>query len=69
VILRTITRFDRLFDVSPVTYPAYLDSNVALRAEAASCAAAALEQFQTNEARIASEARARELDLLRLGRR
>jgi len=30
-VLRTIRSFARLFDVSPVTYPAYLDTSVALR--------------------------------------
>lgn len=31
VILRTITKVKRLYDVSPVTYPAYPDATVALR--------------------------------------
>jgi len=31
IVLRTIRAFARLFDVSPVTYPAYLDTSVALR--------------------------------------
>lgn len=31
IIKRTITRIARLFDVSPVTYPAYPDATVALR--------------------------------------
>jgi len=30
-IIRTITKFKRLFDVSPVTYPAYPDASVGLR--------------------------------------
>jgi len=33
--LRTITRIERLYDVSPVTYPAYPDTTVALRSLAA----------------------------------
>lgn len=32
ISLRTITEIDELFDVSPVTYPAYQDTSVALRA-------------------------------------
>lgn len=31
VIIRTITKFSRLFDVSPVTYPAYPDATVGMR--------------------------------------
>lgn len=31
VIIRTIKKFRRLFDVSPVTYPAYPDASVGLR--------------------------------------
>lgn len=31
VVLRTIKQVDRLYDVSPVTYPAYPDATVALR--------------------------------------
>lgn len=31
IIRRTITKISRLFDVSPVTYPAYPDASVALR--------------------------------------
>jgi uncharacterized protein len=69
VILRTIKRFARLFDVSPVTYPAYLATDVQLRAEAVASAAQALDAFRDTEVRIAAEARARELELLRLGRR
>lgn len=66
--LRTITRFDRLFDVSPVTYPAYPDATVALRsgfvpqqvdARAAAAAALAGEQRQ----RVAN-ARRRSLTLI-----
>lgn len=30
-VIRTITKFRRLFDVSPVTYPAYPDATVGLR--------------------------------------
>jgi uncharacterized protein len=37
IITRTITKIRQLFDVSPVTYPAYPDATVALRS---------LEQFQ-----------------------
>jgi HK97 family phage prohead protease len=31
IVKRSITKFSRLFDVSPVTYPAYLNSEVSLR--------------------------------------
>lgn len=31
--IRTITKFERLFDVSPVTYPAYSDTTVAARSK------------------------------------
>lgn len=30
-VIRTITKFKRLYDVSPVTYPAYTDATVGLR--------------------------------------
>lgn len=35
VLIRTITRFKRLWDVSPVTFPAYPDTDVAKRSMAA----------------------------------
>jgi HK97 family phage prohead protease len=62
--VRTITRFKRLYDVSPVTYPAYADTSVALRSlqaiedaeRAAEAAAVALE----------AERRARWLQLARI---
>jgi HK97 family phage prohead protease len=31
IIIRTITKFGRLYDVSPVTYPAYPDATVGMR--------------------------------------
>lgn len=37
VVVRTISKIQRLYDVSPVTYPAYLDATVGMRA---------LEQFR-----------------------
>lgn len=40
MITRTITKIKRLFDVSPVTYPAYPDATVALRS---------LQEFQASE--------------------
>jgi len=40
IITRTITKIKRLFDVSPVTYPAYPDATVALRS---------LQEFQAAE--------------------
>lgn len=45
--VRTITRVDRLFDVSPVTYPAYPDTTVAQRSHEA--AKAEWEQEQKKE--------------------
>jgi len=40
ILKRTITKVSRLFDVSPVTYPAYPDATVALRS---------LEEFQAEQ--------------------
>lgn len=40
IITRTIKKVDRLYDVSPVTYPAYPDATVALRS---------LEEFRNEE--------------------
>lgn len=37
IVVRTISKIQRLYDVSPVTYPAYLDATVGMRA---------LEQFR-----------------------
>jgi HK97 family phage prohead protease len=69
-IKRTILKVGRLYDVSPVTYPAYPDATVALRAEVASNGMAALAAFEAAE-KAAVEARARrrarELELARLG--
>jgi HK97 family phage prohead protease len=41
IVLRTIKKVDRLYDVSPVTYPAYPDATVALRSLEAHRAATA----------------------------
>jgi hypothetical protein len=48
-IIRTIRSFKRLLDVSPVTYPAYPDATVAVRA---------LEQFQEQNRRGLNKTRA-----------
>ncbi len=67
-IKRTITKVARLFDVSPVTYPAYPDATVALRslqefrAEAQSPEAKPEEQTPSQEAQ--SDTRRKRVELL-----
>lgn len=63
-MIRTITAFERLYDVSPVTYPAYPDTTVAKRS---------LDQMQHDEddhnlevQRIAAEEEEREIQLREL---
>ncbi len=67
-IVRTVRSVKRLYDVSPVTYPAYLDTAVALRsAFAARCEA---DERIAAKARQQREAqRARDLELAALGHR
>ena len=63
-IVRTITRVGKLYDVSPVTYPAYPDATVSLRAlydADRQQRDAAVQAIRSREA----ARRARELDLLR----
>ena len=50
---RTITKFARLYDVSPVTYPAYPDATVAARS---------LEAYQASQSEVTQEADLRERD-------
>lgn len=66
VILRTITRLERLYDVSPVTYPAYLDASVALRSEAFAEITRAAEAHAAADRETRNAARRRELELLAL---
>lgn len=69
-IKRTILKMARLYDVSPVTYPAYPDASVALRAEVVAQGKATLAEFEAAEkAEIEARAqrRARELELAQLG--
>jgi HK97 family phage prohead protease len=58
VVVRTISKVARLYDVSPVTYPAYPDASVALRSHeefvaAQKPSAPALESFTQTGARAA----------------
>lgn len=59
--LRRIKRVNRLYDVAPVTYPAYPDATVTLRALEAG--AAATLEARMAEIRRQAEARRRELEL------
>ncbi len=71
-ICRTITRFSRLLDVSPCTFPAYLDTEVQLRAAGAAGhdgLTAFLEAERRDAALAAAEARNRELELTELSLR
>jgi uncharacterized protein len=65
LVLRTITKFRRLYDVSPVTYPAYPDATVALRSAAFAEASNAVEQAAADERAVRAAARRRELELQR----
>lgn len=59
-LIRTINKVGRLFDVSPVTYPAYPDTSAAVRS---------MEQYKTTlsqSTQIELEKRKRELDLLKI---
>lgn len=63
---RTIQRISALYDVGPVTYPAYPASSAALRSLDACEAAAAAEAARDAEIRRAADARARRLALLNI---
>ena len=64
---RTILKVDRLYDVSPVTYPAYPDATVGMRsamvAEARSSKAARLTDEQKARAAVAAAARSRTMKI------
>lgn len=56
--LRTLNEIDELFDVSPVTFPAYPDTSVALRSmEAAKATGAPLETSETPDTETTTETR------------
>lgn len=63
MVLRRIKRIERLYDVAPVTYPAYPDASVALRALEQGAAAAIAARDA--ELRRRASSRARELELIR----
>jgi len=59
IIVRTITKVSRLYDVSPVTYPAYPDATVGKRSMAAWKARREATAGATDQARRAAESRRR----------
>jgi HK97 family phage prohead protease len=61
--IRTINRFSRLYDVSPVTTPAYLDTSVAQRSFKATGAAGSVEITNPNINRL----RLLDMDLTLMG--
>ncbi len=63
LIIRTITKISRLFDVSPVTYPAYEDAVSATRSLDA-WRTLKKEQDQLIQARIGKQSRERMLDMI-----
>jgi uncharacterized protein len=64
-VLRTITKFKRLYDVSPVTYPAYPDATVKLRSLAFEEASKAEADAAAAERLARANRRARELELIK----
>jgi HK97 family phage prohead protease len=67
-IVRTIRSVKRLYDISPVTYPAYLDTAVALRS-AFTARREADERAQAKARQQREAQRARDLELAALGHR
>lgn len=66
--LRTITKFERLYDVSPVTFPAYPDADVGLRDHVAAMKKAASDEQQAldeQEAARQAASRTRHLAILK----
>lgn len=63
IILRTVKRIVRLLDVSPVTYPAYADATVGLRAQAFDDAERAEAAAHADAINRAALRRRRELEL------
>jgi uncharacterized protein len=64
-VLRTIAKFNRLYDVSPVTYPAYPDATVKLRTLAFEEASKALDEAAAALLRRMADVRRRELELIK----
>lgn len=65
VIIRTITKFARLYDVSPVTYPAYPDATVGTRSLQAWKASREAQGHQAAAQQRQAAARKRHLALIR----
>ncbi|EKS0982337.1 TPA: HK97 family phage prohead protease [Escherichia coli] len=63
VVIREISKFSRLYDVSPVTYPAYRAADSAVRALDNWKSQRSGEE-QAHKSRVEKESRARELDML-----
>lgn len=59
IIIRTITKFARLYDVSPVTYPAYQDATVGMRSLEAWKASRDAAGHAIQKAKRAAESRRR----------
>lgn len=63
MVIREISKFSRLYDVSPVTYPAYRAADSAVRALDNWKSQRSGEE-QAHKSRFEKESRTRELDML-----